>query len=57
LLSCAAAHGATGVKASVSPNNAASIGLLRKLGFTAAGSYLHPMLGEQLTFRRDLSTG
>lgn len=52
LLAWASAHGAVGVKASVSPDNAASIGLLRKLGFTEAGSYRHRALGEQLTFHR-----
>ena len=52
LLAWAVAHGVTGVRASVSPDNAASIGLLGKLGFTAAGSHRHPILGEQLGFRR-----
>jgi RimJ/RimL family protein N-acetyltransferase len=56
LLSWAAAHGATGVKASVGPDNAASIGLLRKLGFAAAGAQVHPLLGEQLVFRRNART-
>ncbi|MDQ2750863.1 MAG: GNAT family N-acetyltransferase [Actinomycetota bacterium] len=52
VLSWAAAHGADGVKASVSPDNVASIALLHKLAFTATGSYRHPVLGEQLSFRR-----
>jgi RimJ/RimL family protein N-acetyltransferase len=56
LLSWAAAHGATGVKASVRPDNAASIGLLHKLRFAAAGPYVHAVLGEQLIFRRSAGT-
>ena len=52
LLAWAAVHGATGVKASVSPDNAPSLGLLNKLGFTDTGSYQHPTLGQLLTFRR-----
>lgn len=52
LLAWAGAHGVTGVMASVSPDNTASIGLLRKLGFTGAGSHRHPILGEQVSFHR-----
>ena len=52
LLAWAVAHGVTGVTASVSPDNTASIGLLRKLGFTGAGSHRHPILGEQVSFHR-----
>jgi [ribosomal protein S5]-alanine N-acetyltransferase len=56
LLSWAAAHGASGVKASVGADNTASIGMLNKLGFTAARTYAHPSLGEQLAFRRSADT-
>lgn len=52
LLMWATAHGATGVKASVSPGNTASIGLLNKLGFAASGLHRHDVLGEQLVFCR-----
>lgn len=47
LLRWATARGAVGIKASVSPGNTASIGLLRKLGFTMTGRYEHDMLGPQ----------
>ncbi len=50
LLAWATVHGATGVKASVSPDNTASLALLHKLKFTAAGSYRHRVLGEQLIY-------
>lgn len=56
LLAWAVAHGVTAVQASVSPDNTASIGLLRKLGFTGAGSHRHPILGEQLSFHRPTRT-
>ena len=52
LLAWAAVHGAIGVKASVSPGNVASLNLLYKLGFAAAGCYRHDILGEQLILRR-----
>ena len=39
LLRWATAHGAVGIKASVRPSNSASIGLMRKLGFTVTGRY------------------
>ena len=52
LLTWAGVAGVSGVKASVSPHNAASIGLLRKLGFIDAGCYEHESLGKQLVFRR-----
>jgi RimJ/RimL family protein N-acetyltransferase len=54
LLRWATGHGVSGVKASVSPHNAASIGLLDKLGFINAGRYEHRSLGEQLIYRRKL---
>lgn len=52
LLGWAVERGVTGVKASVSPENAASSNLLLTLGFTEAGSYRHDVLGEQRIFRR-----
>jgi len=48
----AVVHGVSGVKASVSPDNAASIGLLHKLGFTESDRYLHDTLGDQLILVR-----
>ena len=56
LLNFAAGHGAAGVRASVSPANVASIGLLEKLGFTGGISYRHPVLGEQLAFRHTVTS-
>lgn len=52
LLGWATANGVSGVRACVSPANAASIGLLNKLGFTQAGCNQHRILGDQLVFRR-----
>lgn len=52
LLTWAAVKGIAGVKASVNHDNAASVSLLHKLGFLATGTYVHPVLGEQLAFRR-----
>lgn len=40
------------VRASVSPGNSASLGVLAKLGFDPAGRYIHPVRGEQLLYRR-----
>ncbi|TWP33755.1 GNAT family N-acetyltransferase [Leekyejoonella antrihumi] len=52
LLRWAYAHGVSDVRACVSPDNAPSMGLLYKLGFTEAGHHQHSILGEQLVFRR-----
>lgn len=52
LLRWATAQGVSGFRASVAPDNAASIGLLDKLGFVNAGRYEHRTLGEQLVYRR-----
>lgn len=52
LLAWAAERGATGVRASASADNIASIGLLNKLAFTSAGAYQHHALGPQLIFQR-----
>ena len=57
LLRWAAGHGVFGVRASISPDNAASMGLLDKLGFINAGRYEHRALGERLIYRRKLSRG
>lgn len=56
LLSWAAEQGVVGIAASVDPDNAASIGLLRKLGFVAGERFEHDVLGELIRFRR-ASTG
>ena len=52
LLAWAASNGAVGIRASVDADNAASIALLHKLRFTAAGRYEHRVLDEQLSFHR-----
>lgn len=56
LLAWAATHGASGIRASVASDNAASIALLNKLGFTAVGTLQHRVLGEQLSFHRTIGT-
>ena len=49
LLRWACMQDVEGVKASVHPANAASLGLLRKLGFATTGARVHPVLGDQVT--------
>lgn len=52
LLDWAFAQGVAGVRAAISPDNDASVGLTQKLGFARAGSARHEVLGEQLIFER-----
>jgi [ribosomal protein S5]-alanine N-acetyltransferase len=49
----AAAHHITRFRASVSPQNAASLSLVRKLGFIQVGIDHHDRRGEELIFHRD----
>lgn len=44
--------GVPAFRATVNPANEASIGLLRKLGFTEVGRRVHPERGEELVFER-----
>jgi ribosomal-protein-alanine N-acetyltransferase len=51
LMSFASAeHGVTRFRASVSPGNAASLSLIRKLGFIQVGRQHHDQRGEELVF-------
>lgn len=43
--------GLASVRASVDPGNLASLGVLRKLGFSVVGSYFHQERGDQLLLR------
>jgi [ribosomal protein S5]-alanine N-acetyltransferase len=48
-----AEHHVTRFRATVSPQNTASMNLLRKLGFSQVGSHRHERRGEELIFHRD----
>jgi [ribosomal protein S5]-alanine N-acetyltransferase len=48
-----AEHHVTRFRATVSPQNTASMNLLRKLGFSQAGAHRHERRGEELIFHRD----
>jgi RimJ/RimL family protein N-acetyltransferase len=54
LLSWTAVRGAAGVKASVRPDNAIHRAAAQA-GFAADGAHVHPLLGEQLAFRHELT--
>jgi RimJ/RimL family protein N-acetyltransferase len=49
-----AEHGITRFRASISPDNAASLSLIRKLGFAQAGAQHHDRPGEELIFHYDV---
>lgn len=51
--SAAREHGVTRFRAAIAPENIPSLNLIRKLGFTQAGSRHHEVLGRQLIFHRD----
>lgn len=58
LMSWASAeHGVTLFRASISPDNTASLNLIGKLGFTLAGRQHHDQRGEELVFHRDNPAG
>jgi [ribosomal protein S5]-alanine N-acetyltransferase len=52
-----AEYGITRFRAGISPQNAASLGLIRKLGFAQAGTRQHDRRGEELIFHHDMNTG
>jgi len=51
-----AEHGITRFRASISPHNTPSLNLIRKLGFTQAGTQQHKQRGEELIFHHDMHT-
>lgn len=51
LITWALGQGVAGVRASVRPDNAPSLSLVRKLGFIEDGTFVHEHLGELLRFR------
>ena len=54
LMSWASAeHGVALFRASISPGNAASLNLIRKLGFTLVGRQHHDQRGDELVFHHD----
>ena len=55
LLGWAAAHGATRCLASVSPGNAASLALVRQLGFVQVGEHVDEVDGLELVHALDLA--
>jgi [ribosomal protein S5]-alanine N-acetyltransferase len=58
LMSWASAeHGITRFRASISPDNIASLSLIRKLGFTRVGRQRHQRRGDELVFHLDEPTG
>jgi len=52
-----AGHGITRFRATISPDNIASLNLIRKLGFTPAGGQHDDQRGEELVFHRDKPAG
>jgi [ribosomal protein S5]-alanine N-acetyltransferase len=48
-----AEHGITQFRACISPDNIASLNMIRKLGFTQAARQRHDRRGEELVFHRD----
>jgi ribosomal-protein-alanine N-acetyltransferase len=48
-------HGVHRFRACVSPDNVASLNLVRKLGFVAVGRHRHVQRGEEVIFHRDLT--
>jgi len=53
----AAEHGITRFRAGISPHNAASLNLIRKLGFAQAGAHDHKQRGKELIFHHESSPG
>jgi ribosomal-protein-alanine N-acetyltransferase len=51
-----AEHGISRFRASISPHNAPSLSLIRKLGFAQVGTQLHDRRGEELIFHHDVHT-
>ena len=49
----AAEQGITRFRASISPQNTASLNLIRKLGFVQVGTQQHEIRGEELIFHHD----
>jgi len=53
----AAEYGITRFRAGISPHNAASLNLIRKLGFAQAGAHDHKQRGKELIFHHESSPG
>jgi RimJ/RimL family protein N-acetyltransferase len=51
-----AEHGITRFRAGISPQNAPSLRLIRKLGFAQADTQQHDRRGEELIFHHDTNT-